>query len=106
MDSYSSFYKGIVVPALSAMTLTSTGVSQIVLQSTIATQQIDSHNYIEYHKPYFSVQDSDSNNTLGVNTDLVDLMTIKSFANKILAGMVPVQESIQAVIDDYFWEML
>lgn len=106
MDSYSSFYKGIVVPTLSAVTLTAAGASQFDMLPVNNNQRIESPTLIEYHIQYTSVQDSDSNKTVGVNTDLVDLMTIKSFAKKILDGMVPVQESIQAVIDDYFWEML
>lgn len=105
MDSYSSFYyKGIIIPALSALTLTATGSSPI--NPCIINSTSDSPNSVEYHIPYSSIQDSNSNKTVGIDTDLVDLMTIKSFAEKILNGMEPVQESIQAVIDDYFWEML
>lgn len=104
MDSYSSFYKGIIVPALSALTLTATGTSPF--NPCIINSLPDSPNSVEYYLPYSSIQDSNSNKTIGIDTDLVDLMTIKSFAEKILSGMEPVQESIQAIIDDYFWEML
>ncbi len=36
----------------------------------------------------------------------MDLLVINSFAKNYINNLTFIEESIQAVIDDYFWEML
>ena len=40
------------------------------------------------------------------NDVLFDFKELVSFANKVLAGEVPVDEEIQRVIENNFWDML
>lgn len=107
MDTYSSlFYKEIVLPAISAMTFTTVGGYQYDSYAMNHTVGSTLSPTVDYHCPYSSVQDVDSNQTIAIYTDIADLMVLESFATKILDGILPVEASIQAVIDDYFWEML
>ncbi len=107
MDTYSSlFYKEIVLPAISAVTFSTAGDYQYDLFPMNRAQYSFPVHSVDYHCPYLSEQDTDSNQTIAIYTDMADLMVLKSFASKILDGILPIEEPIQTVIDDYFWDML
>lgn len=106
MDTYSSFYKGLFIPALSAVTFTAIKCATI---NDVTANEISSTDFAvvsEYHCPYFSLVDSTTNKTIDIDKDFLDLMTLKSFADKIVKNISPIEESIQTIIDDYFWEMI
>lgn len=71
------------------------------LPSIITNVQIEQNQ-----KSYSEFSGTRSSNTVEINSDLMDLLAIKSFAENYLNNLTPIEESIQAVIDDYFWEML
>lgn len=106
IDTYSSF-KGLVIPVLSALTFSADGSVQLsvcnmdYLPSIISNAQIDHSS-----KPYSEFTDTRSSNTVEISSEMMDLLTVKSFAENYLNNLTPIEESIQAVIDDYFWEML
>lgn len=108
LDTYSSF-KGLVIPVLSALTFSSDGSAQLKLNVSNMdyTPSVISTVIIEQgYKPYSEFKDTSSSKTIEINSDLMDLLVVKSFAENYLNNLTPIEESIQAVIDDYFWEML
>jgi hypothetical protein len=106
IDTYSSF-KGLVIPVLSALTFSSDGTAQLNVCNMDDLPSIISPVQIEQSpKTYSGLLDTRSNNTVEINSNVIDLLVIKSFAENYLNSLVPIEESIQAVIDDYFWEML
>lgn len=104
MDTYSSNY--LFLPVLSAITLTVTGVSPINVCDIDYSPSKIVEVFVNSPCPYSRYTSSTTNETIIVNKDLDDLLAIESFAHKILDGMTPIEESIQAVINDHFWEML
>jgi hypothetical protein len=105
MDTNSTF-KGLVIPVLSAITLSVNGTAQVSVCSISYEPTITVPVDVDHYKTYYTKQDSDSNKTIEINSDAIDLISIKSFAERYINNLTPIHESIQAVIDDYFWEML
>jgi len=109
MDSYSSFCKQIIIPAISAFTFTTAGLSPLGISSGDYNSPTSFAPIPEYHKEYKSYTDSHcaiTNETVNIDNDFVDLISVKTFAEKMLEGITPIDDKIQRVIDDYFWEMI
>ena len=105
MDTYSTF-KGLALPVLSALTFSSNGYSQLdVYDMNNEPLTTEVMNYDQFES-YYSNKGSNSNKTYEVTSDAFDYMIITSFAERYIKNLTPIQDSIQAVIDDYFWEML
>ena len=106
VDTYSTFM-GLVIPVLSAFTFTAEGSAQFSVCSEDYLPSIMPLINVENNSPQYSTRiDVGSSETIVIDSDTMDLMTIKSFAENYLRNLTPIDESIQAVIDDYFWEML
>ena len=63
-------------------------------------------NTQSYHDNYFIERRSLSNETQYSNKNTEDFEIIRSFAEKLLADQLPVDNDIQEVINNHFWEML
>ena len=108
MDTYSTF-KGIVIPVLSAFTCALDGSAQFNVYGVDYLPSITAQMDVEKTpSPYYTHLDLDtsSSETIFIDSDALDLLTISSFAKRYIRNLVPIEASIQAVIDDYFWEML
>ena len=105
MDTNSTF-KGLIIPVLSAITLSANGTAQVSVCNISYEPSITVPVDVDHFRTYYTKQDSDSNKTIEITSDAIDLITIKAFAERYINDLTPIHESIQAVIDDYFWEML
>lgn len=103
----SSTIKGLVIlPVLSAFTFSSEGKSQVSVCDIDYTPTITAEPAPNLYEPYITKQDSCSSKTFTIDSNVIDLLVIKTFAQNYIKNLKPIEESIQAVIDDYFWEML
>jgi hypothetical protein len=105
-DTYSSF-KGLVIPVLSAFTFSADGSAQLNLCNIDYLPSITTSINVELNPtPYSAQLDTRSSETIVIDSDTMDLLVINSFAKNYINNLTFIEESIQAVIDDYFWEML
>ena len=104
----SSSIKGMVMlPVLSAFTFASDGTSQLSILNMDYTPTVVDVPYVQLDEPSYNTrQNTRSSQTIIIDSDGFDLLSIKEFAKNYLNNLTPIDESIQAVIDDYFWEML
>lgn len=106
IDTYSTF-KGLFLPVLSAFTFSADGSAQLSVCSMDYLPSIMPRIRVELSPSSYSTNvDTCSSNTIVIDSDTMDLMTIKSFARNYINNLTQIEDSIQAVIDDYFWEML
>jgi hypothetical protein len=106
IDTYSTF-KGVFIPVLSALTFSADGSAQLSVSSMDFLPSIMPRICVELSPtPYSAIVDTCSSNTIVIGSDTRDLMTIKSFAKNYVNNLTKIEDSIQAVINDYFWEML
>ena len=106
IETYSTF-TGLAIPVLSALTFSSDGSAKMNVSRMDYLPTVIPSTQVEFSpNPYSEQLDSRSSQTMVINSDVIDLMAVKSFAEHYIKNLTPIEESIQAVIDDYFWEML
>ena len=114
METYSAF-KGLVLPVLSALTFSTNGSSQFSVGDIDYLPTVNVPINVLYDRSFcgnqdsntnFSNQELNTNRTFEIKTEAFDLVVLKSFAERYIDNLMPIEESFQAVIDDYFWEML
>lgn len=103
MATYSNFSSK-AISSISALSIMIGGLDQFNLSynSPISSKSPQ----VVYNIPYANNFQSQTSETVEIRTDITDLKVIEAFARKILSGMAPIDNSIQKIIDEYFWDML